>query len=343
MHTALPDQTPVFESYWRFAAERQRVWERRFGGTDTALTDDPIIANYRFTNSYRVLDRVTQYLLTNVVYDSHRSSRDTLLRILLFKIFNKIETWDLLTAEFGPLGASTFDVAAFNRLLSSVRADGGRIYSNAYITPPIRGVEGPKHLGHLLWLRRVLVDDLDDELASASSLSEIYERLARYDGFGPFLAYQLAVDIAYSPLTTVTEDDFMVAGPGAIDGVTKCFPTAHKRDVSQIIYTVCAEQASWFEHFGIDFPYLQGRHLRPIDCQNLFCEISKYARVAHPGVAGSLGRTQIKQSYRPSHAPMPELFLPPKWNSTGPQRALAEDRVGAKGLAQQGMVIGGWQ
>lgn len=291
------------------------------------LTDDPIIANYRFTNSYRVLDRVTQYLLTHVVYDKERSARDTLLRILLFKIFNKIETWDLLAAEFGPLGESVFDVPAFDKLLRSVRSEGGRIYSNAYITPPIVGVDGPKHLGHLLWLQRVLEDDLDVELATADSLSEIYDRLARYDGFGPFLAYQLAIDVAYSPLTCATEDDFMVAGPGAIDGVTKCFPTANKRDVAQIIYSVCEEQDFWFERFGIDFPYLRGRHLRPIDCQNLFCEISKYARVAHPEISGSQGRTRIKQSYRPSRAPMPELFLPPKWSSTTSQPAQGGARV----------------
>jgi hypothetical protein len=291
------------------------------------LTDDPIIANYRFTNSYRVLDRVTQYLLTHVVYDEERSARDTLLRILLFKIFNKIETWDLLAAEFGPLGECVFDVSVFDKFLRSARADGRRIYSNAYITPPIIGVEGPKHLGHLRWLDRVLEDGLDVELATTDSLSEIYERLARYDGFGPFLAYQLAVDVAYSPLTSATEDDFMVAGPGAIDGVTKCFPTAGKRDVPRIIYTVCDEQDLWFEHFGINFPYLLGRRLRPIDCQNLFCEISKYARVAHPEITGSQGRTRIKQSYRPSRSPMPELFLPPKWNSTTSRVVDAEARA----------------
>ena len=37
-----------------------------------------------------------------------------------------------------------------------------------------------------------------------------------------------------------------------------------------------------------------------IDCQNLFCEVDKYARHAHPEVRGISGRTRIKQSYRPN-------------------------------------------
>ena len=32
---------------------------------------------------------------------------------------------------------------------------------------------------------------------------------------------------------------------------------------------------------------LRGRRLQLIDCQNLFCEVDKYAVVAHPGVRGS--------------------------------------------------------
>src|SRR3546814_5259976 len=50
---------------------------------------------------------------------------------------------------------------------------------------------------------------------------------------------------------------------------------------------------------------LFGRQLHLIDCQNLFCEISKYTRVSHPDIAGVSGRTTIKQEYRPMQAKMP--------------------------------------
>ena len=64
-------------------------------------------------------------------------------------------------------------------------------------------------------------------------------------------------------------------------------------------------QDAEFKRLGLEFPGLFGRRLQPIDCQNLFCEISKYARVAHPDIVGIANRTRIKQSYRPNRRPVP--------------------------------------
>ena len=44
----------------------------------------------------------------------------------------------------------------------------------------------------------------------------------------------------------------------------------------------------------------------------MFCEVSKYARVAHPDIEGESGRTRIKQKYTPRSAPIPQWY-PPKW------------------------------
>ena len=49
-----------------------------------------------------------------------------------------------------------------------------------------------------------------------------------------------------------------------------------------------------------------------IDCQNLFCEVDKYARVAHPEVMGITGRNRIKQKFRATDEKI-SFFYPPKW------------------------------
>ena len=41
---------------------------RKLKGTKFPWTEDPIIAQYRFTNVYRASDRVSQYLIQNVIY-----------------------------------------------------------------------------------------------------------------------------------------------------------------------------------------------------------------------------------------------------------------------------------
>jgi hypothetical protein len=50
--------------------------------------------------------------------------------------------------------------------------------------------------------------------------------------------------------------------------------------------------------------------LHAIDCQNLFCEIDKYARVAFRDLPGN--RIRIKTRFAP-HADAIRYFYPPKW------------------------------
>src|SRR5438876_4215032 len=99
--------TVVFSTYWRFAAERQEIFFRRLKNPDPPWTKDPVLQRHKFTNAYRASDRVSQYLIRNVIYAGSFSNRDLFFRILLFKIFNKIETWELLDESFGPITFST--------------------------------------------------------------------------------------------------------------------------------------------------------------------------------------------------------------------------------------------
>ena len=96
--------TPVYNSYWRFAAERQNVFFRRLERQPPPWTDDPVLKAHKFTNAYRASDRVSQYLIRRVIYRSDLPDDpvEVVFRIMLFKLFNKIETWELLEKELGP-------------------------------------------------------------------------------------------------------------------------------------------------------------------------------------------------------------------------------------------------
>src|SRR4051812_26195126 len=67
-HLAPARLTAVFDSYWRFAAERQAIFFRRIEGARAPWTNDPILGTYKFTNAYRASDRVSQYLIRSVIY-----------------------------------------------------------------------------------------------------------------------------------------------------------------------------------------------------------------------------------------------------------------------------------
>jgi hypothetical protein len=308
--------TAVFDSYWRFAAERQAIYFRRLAGMSAPWTDDPILTRHRFTNAYRAADRVSQFLIREVIYGDGRSQagRETLFRILLFKLFNKIETWQLLERSLGKLTWKSFDFKAYDQVLTQAMARGTKLYCAAYIIPPIKwaGGDGMKHRGHLHLVQTALDGDLFDILRQASSLEQVFAALKQLPSFGDFLAFQLAIDLNYSTLINFSEDSFVVAGPGARDGIAKCFENAGEFATADIIGLMHDRQDREFERLGLSFQSLWDRPLQLIDCQNLFCEISKYARVAHPDVAGVSGRTRIKQVFRPNETPLP-VWFPPKW------------------------------
>lgn len=104
--------TPVFDTYWQFAAERQAIYFRRLAGQSGPWTTDPILSAYRFTNAYRAADRVSQFLIGDVQYREDRPSTpdEIFFRTLLFKIFNRIETWTELERALGPLSFRKADV-----------------------------------------------------------------------------------------------------------------------------------------------------------------------------------------------------------------------------------------
>ncbi|MHB1873170.1 MAG: nucleotide kinase domain-containing protein, partial [Steroidobacteraceae bacterium] len=137
-HLAPAKVSEIYESYWRFAAERQAVFFRRARGEQHPWTHNPVLMIYKFTNAYRASDRVSQYLIRHVIYrdDLPKSPREVFFRIVLFKLFNKIETWELLERAFGLITFEAYCFTAYDEVLTRAMHAGVRIYSAAYIMPP---------------------------------------------------------------------------------------------------------------------------------------------------------------------------------------------------------------
>lgn len=308
---AVPSE--VYETYWRFAARRQEVFFRRARNVPPPWTDDAILLRYKFTNAYRASDRVSQYLIRNVIYNGPQDGDELFFRTILFKLFNKIDTWELLQRSFGTLTCRSFDLDAFDAVLTKAMARKQTIYSAAYIMPSggKRG-DAKKHRNHLQLLKTMLADGAAARIARATRMRDVFELLLSYPMIGEFLAYQYVTDLNYSEMTHFSEMEFVVPGPGARDGIRKCFKDLGGLNESDIIRMVADRQQLEFERLGIEFKSLWGRPLQLIDCQNLFCEVDKYARHAHPDVVGITGRTRIKQMFRATPSTI-EYWYPPKW------------------------------
>ena len=323
-----PQRRPgVYDAYWRFAAERHSIFLRRLDGASSPWTDDPILREFKFCNVYRASDRVSQFLIRNVAYGefaSQLSADDVFLRIVLFRLFSKESTWDLLETATGGIQRSTFDVDRLGELLEQAKRR-GPIYTSAFIlAPDPRGRS--KHRSHLAIVDSMFRDGtLPAALARANSLGEVYEALLAWPMIGPFLAYQIAIDLNYSEHLNFNEDEFTVPGPGALRGLRKVFSDFGGRTPAQLVHLMVENQESEFERLGLMFDGLFGRRLHAIDCQGLFCEVDKYSRAAFPELKSE--RVRIKHRFGPSPLPLP-LFYPPKWgiNSKVPRQKFAPTR-----------------
>ena len=305
------ETTPVFDTYWRFASERQEIFMRRVRGDTPPWTEDPVLSVHRFTNTYRASDRVSQYLIRHVIYEGLQQPEEVFFRTILFKLFNRIDTWEALRSKLGAVTWRGFAFDRYARILDRL-LDGQRIYSAAYIMPSPAFGSPRKHRNHLRLVEHMMQDGAARKITKATSLRGVFELLRGYPSLGDFLAFQFAIDLNYSELADFSEMEFVVAGPGARDGIRKCFTNTAGLSDPEIIQVMAERAGEEFDRLGMRFQTLWGRRLQLIDCQNVFCEVGKYARVAHPDVEGESGRTRIKQRFTARPTPIPQWY-PPKW------------------------------
>ena len=306
----------TFRYYFYFIQERMNIFWRKYNDAGL-LTKDPILQTYKFTNVYRACDRVSQYLIKNVIYQDldRYSPEDVLLRILVFKVFNKIETWEHLNGE-DDITTKTFNVEKLTDTLTR-RQQTKPIFSNAYMMAGSHAEYKGIPSKHQVWLQMIEDRFIKDKglrtVLSARSLAEVYSQLREYPLIGDFLAYQYAIDFNYSPYLNFDEDSFVKAGVGAVRGIKKCFKSYGGTYEDAIRYTQDHFEA-FQERYGFTaFRPLPGREPKLIDLQNCFCETDKYLRAKMPEL--KVGNVRIKQYYKPSSERL-EYSFPKQWGIT---------------------------
>jgi len=304
----------VYNLYWYFAAERQNIFYKKLNGEERPWTEDKILQEYKFCNSYRASDRVSQYLIKNVIYNGKEyTNEDLIFRIILFKIFNKESTWEILCNKLEDVRLENFSFLRYCNILEEAKNRGEKIYTDAYMScaNKVFGYD-KKHENHIALLEKMFIKDkMQNKILEASKMEEAFNIIKNYELIGNFMAYQLITDINYSEVTNFSEKEFTIAGPGSERGIKKCFVDLEGRSKEDIIKWMCEHQEEEFDRLGIKFKNLGNRPLQYIDCQNLFCELDKYCRQALPELKSN--RTKIKKKYIPKTERI-EYRYPPKWN-----------------------------
>jgi hypothetical protein len=306
----------AFKFYFYFMQERMKLFWNRYDQKSTYMVDDDVLNRHRFTNVYRATDRVSQYLIKNVIYSGEQSldPESLLLNILVFKVFNRISTWETIKKEFGNLDVRSFKPKKLSSILD-VKIEKEPIFNPAYIMTASSDKYRYLARKHERWLemidKEIIKPRLFAKILEAKSLEEIYLLLHSCTFIGPFLSYQYAIDFNYSPVINFNENSFVKAGIGAQRGIRKCFEDLGSHTYEDAIKFTQENLDLYREKFNYTFKNLFDHAPTLIDLQNCFCETDKILRVKMPQI--SEGNSRIKQVYREDQDNL-EFFFPPKWN-----------------------------
>lgn len=305
----------AFEHYFRFMEERMQIFWRRFNNEQGPWTSDQILSQFKFTNVYRACDRVSQYMIKEVILkaDESLTGEDVLLNILLFKVFNRIETWEHIRKHFPVVTVNNFNPDKLSKLLTRLRSK-KPIFSAAYIMTGSSHNYSTLTFKHERWMEMLNTEIIKgkklERIIKADSLEAVYEILRECTFIGPFLAYQYAIDMNYSEVIDFDENSFVKAGIGAQRGIKKCFARLNGYSFEDAIRYTYDHLDVYQERYGTNFEDLFGRAPKLIDLQNCFCETDKYLREKLPRL--NIGNKRIKQRYKSKLQPIKYLF-PPKW------------------------------
>jgi hypothetical protein len=292
------------------------IFWKKVEGYSLPYTNDSVLSTHKFTNVYRVLDRVSQYLIQSVIYNDVFSDReeDILIRTIVFKIFNRISTWEYIIDTYGEITYDNFRPEELSRLLTDLQKY-TPIFSAAYMMTGSHSKYNHLPTKHHKWLHMVKNELIEanvfSKILNAHSLREIYNLLRKCSFMGPFIAFQYAIDINYSPVLAFDENSFVVAGIGALRGIKKCFKNIGENSNESIIKHIQSNFTVYQDRYNRrDFRPIPGREPKLIDLQNCFCETDKMLRIKMPHL--SSGNKRIKQKYRPSSLSIDYTF-PPSW------------------------------
>lgn len=279
-------------------------------------TKDQVLREYRFTNVRREHDRETKWLIRNIAANDRLCYEDKLLNCVLFRLYNKHETAELLSMpiEFYGKYNGEWDPEWYRSLFEAALVEDSKrvFFTGAFITGGLKRAlkwylpkDDPKNSMEMrmLWFMKTLIDqDAVGAIESCKNQEEVFTVLSGFNGAGDFLAYQMFVDMTYIKEFPFSENEFTIAGPGCRMGLDYLFENRDGMSYEECLFWLRDNLGGLFrDNLGKDWDPKklfwdlpeEDRCLNVMSLENCFCELSKYIRA-------KAGTGRPRQKYRPS-------------------------------------------
>lgn len=280
--------TKNLEIFYRFIHERHSIWHRRFvEQRPYPWTADPILQRNKFTNIYRELDPGTQFVMKNIL-EMAGPREDKVFNVMIYRLMCSIPTYEAV----GFQTLADFDEESFRLKLETRYVTGNPVFGNAYLISPYSSMGSPnkyENVARLFGMVHRTFDAFFDRLDRAPTFEDAFHVINNVYGFGPFLAYQVLVDLTYpipnsyggSAVIPFSQNDWAKLGPGAVRGFGRLSRAQNRLRGLKWLWS---HQHEKFGEYGLAFPYLEDEYGQAISIslanfQNCLCEFHKYMSI----------------------------------------------------------------
>jgi len=302
-----PHPRPTAETVCSMSGLLYFVWERdairlarENGLPREQWTSDPVLARYKFTNIRRRDDRVTKWIIKEII-NLNLKHKDLWFALLVARLINWPPTLErLLYEDIVPCVAEEFDGRAFSRVIEDfkTRAPGGKVYSGAYMIYPTKMDKGGNKSAaiakYILGDAVKHADGIRDVLYSYSGelplISCFVHEMSKCFGISTFIAGQVAADLTYARGHLHEAEDldtYAPMGPGSQRGLNYLLGRKPFAGWTQTAFNERLMRINKDIKKELDI-----KDLTLHDVQNVMCEYSKYCRVV-------LGEGIPKTLYQP--------------------------------------------
>lgn len=238
-HRVTKAQQKGLDAFFAYARARHECYIMKNADPSWKI-DDPILSHFSFCNVFRNLDKTTVWLATNV-RDPMNKRRDPhlMLAVVLFRLFNRIETGEAMFRDDNLLGDhSAFDEFVRTGKTTPLRqailrrlGKKGPFVTGSYI---IAGPGGMSKLDGMLKVFKAFYDgealftldrngttlQMDWKQAAhymtthKVPLESTHEWFRQFNYFGTFHSYEIVTDLRWTHLLGRAPDIYSWANPG---------------------------------------------------------------------------------------------------------------------------------
>lgn len=300
MRDTAPAPMPTADNVCSMSSLLYFVWERevirivKSRGAERPWTKDPVLERYKFTNIRRRDDRVSRWIIDNVIAPNEQR-QDLWFILLITRLINWPPTLQhLIEKDILFRSAGDFNPVQFSDAVESFKATGGKVYSGAYMVYPTKmdpgGVKSLAIARHIILPALDIGYEIDHVLfTDEPKIEDFVRELSGSFGISTFMAGQVAADLTYCPQLGEAVDLYTYApiGPGSSRGLNYLLNRA--------------PNAGWTtETFNRELIKIREQIIKQVgitdltlhDVQNIMCEYSKYCRTV-------LGEGKPKTTYVP--------------------------------------------